>query len=273
MAITVPPRLVALDIDGTLLDSTRRVGARTRAALTRAKLRGWHVVVATGRPAEVALPVVHDLALGEYLVAANGATVAHVHSGTVVYQASLPGALVAEAVRRARVAVPGIGLAVTTPRGMFSEPRFEEVAPLTVHLGETVADAAPLHDEPVESAVLFRVGDDALELCARLAAVAPDGVAVTPSGLPGTVEFVVPGTHKGDGLARLCALLAISREEVVAFGDGLNDREMLAWAGFGVAMGNADAGTKAVADHVTASNDHDGVALVVERLLAAPGPG
>jgi hydroxymethylpyrimidine pyrophosphatase-like HAD family hydrolase len=62
--------------------------------------------------------------------------------------------------------------------------------------------------------------------------------------------------------------LGVERHDVIAFGDGLNDHEMLKWAGRGVAMGNADAATKAVADEITASNDDDGVALVVERLLA-----
>jgi hydroxymethylpyrimidine pyrophosphatase-like HAD family hydrolase len=62
--------------------------------------------------------------------------------------------------------------------------------------------------------------------------------------------------------------LGVPRRQVVAFGDGLNDREMLSWAGLGVAMGNADPATKSVADEVTASNDEDGVAVVVERLLS-----
>ena len=97
--------------------------------------------------------------------------------------------------------------------------------------------------------------------------VVPPGVHVSPSGLPGSIELTAPGVHKGSAVAHLCERLGVEQRDVVAFGDGLNDHEMLAWAGQGVAMGNAEAETKAIADEVTASNDDDGVAVVVERLL------
>jgi hydroxymethylpyrimidine pyrophosphatase-like HAD family hydrolase len=115
--------------------------------------------------------------------------------------------------------------------------------------------------------VLFVDHLDALGLLSALEPVLPEGVEATPSGLPGSVELTAPGIHKGRGLVELSERLGVPRRLVVAFGDGLNDREMLTWAGLGVAMGNADPATKAVADEVTASNDEDGVAVVVERLL------
>jgi hydroxymethylpyrimidine pyrophosphatase-like HAD family hydrolase len=92
-------------------------------------------------------------------------------------------------------------------------------------------------------------------------------VHVSPSGLPGSVELTAPGVHKGSGVARLCERLGIGRRDVVAFGVGLNDHEMLTWAGYGVAMGNAEDVTKAIADEVAPSNDDDGVAAIVERLV------
>jgi hydroxymethylpyrimidine pyrophosphatase-like HAD family hydrolase len=100
-------------------------------------------------------------------------------------------------------------------------------------------------------------------------AVVPDEVHVSPSGLPGSVELTAPGVHKGSGVAHLCERLGVERADVVAFGDGLNDHEMLGWAGYGVAMGNAERPTHAIADEITTSNDEDGVAIVVERLLGA----
>jgi hydroxymethylpyrimidine pyrophosphatase-like HAD family hydrolase len=125
----------------------------------------------------------------------------------------------------------------------------------------------PRADDVVHSAVLFVDGLDAGELQHRLAPVLPDEVEVTPSGLPGSVELTAPGVHKGSGLAWLCGRLDVDRADVVAFGDGLNDHEMLLWAGWGVAMGNAARITQELADEVTASNDDDGVAVVIERLL------
>jgi len=266
-AVRRPARLLALDVDGTLLTSAETLSPRTRDALHRAEADGWHVVVVTGRPLSVALPVVHTLGLGEYVVASNGATIASAPGGAIRYQSSLPGALVAEAIDRARRAVPGVGCAVSTPRGFFRETGFGAVAPLSEAEGELVDDARPDPDESVQSAVLFAPDFDALVLQGRVAAVLPPGLAVSPSGLRSSVELTAPGIHKASGLARLCELVGVAQRDVVAFGDGFNDHEMLAWAGLGVAMGNAHADTKAVADAVTASNDDDGVALVVERLL------
>ena len=98
----------------------------------------------------------------------------------------------------------------------------------------------------------------------------PDGVSVSPSGWPGCIELTAPGVHKAGGLTHLCERIGVDPADVVAFGDGIDHDQMLTWAGRSVAMGNADDATKAVADEVTASNDHDGIALVVERLLDAP---
>jgi Cof subfamily protein (haloacid dehalogenase superfamily) len=260
-------RLLAADVDGTLLTSDGRLSRRTRNAVRAADRAGWHVALVTGRPLPYVLPVVQELAVGEYVVAANGATVAEIDSGTVLYQANLPGRLVVDALERARRAVPGLRLAATTIRGFRTEPGFEELAPLSRADAVVVDDASPEPDDTVHSAVLFAPGADALDVLARVAAVVPEGIDVSPSGLPGSVELTAPGVHKGSGVLHLSERLTVEQRDVVAFGDGLNDHEMLKWAGLGVAMGNADAHTKAIADEVTASNDEDGVAIVIERLL------
>jgi Cof subfamily protein (haloacid dehalogenase superfamily) len=260
-------------VDGTLLTSEGALTRRTRDAVRAADRAGWHVALVTGRPLPYVLPVVRELAVGEFVVAANGATVAEVESGRVLYQANLPGRLVLDALARARRVVPGIRLAAITARGLLTEPGFDELAPLSRADAVVVDDASPRPEDTVNSAVLFVLGADTDEVLASVAAVVPAEVDVSPSGLPGSVELTPPGVHKGSGVDHLCRRLGVERRDVIAFGDGLNDHEMLKWAGRGVAMGNADAATKAVADEVTASNDDDGVALVVERLLAnAAGP-
>jgi len=261
-------QLLALDVDGTLLTSTGTLTPRTRDALHAADRAGWHVALVTGRPLPYVLPLVRQLGVGEFVVAANGGTVAEIGTGIVLYQASLPGRLVLDAVARARRAVPGLRLALTTPRGFFVEPGFHELAPLTKDDAVLVDDASPRADDTVHAAVLFVLGADAEDVVAGVRAVVPDGVGVSPSGLPGSIELMPPGVHKGRGVEELCGRLGIDRADVVAFGDGLNDQEMLSWAGHGVAMGNADARTKAIADEITAGNDADGVAIVVERLVA-----
>ncbi len=259
--------LLALDVDGTLLTSDDRLTERTHEALRAADRAGWHVAVVTGRPLPYVLPVVRHLGIGEFVVAANGATVAEIATGAVLYQASLPGWIVLNALQSARSVVPGVRVAITTDRGFHTEPGFDVLAPLSKPHAIVVGDASPHPDDTVHSTVLFALDVDTNDLLEAVAAVVPDEVHVSPSGLPGSVELTPPGVHKGSGVAHLCERLGIDRHSVVAFGDGLNDHEMLTWAGHGVAMGNSAAATKAIATEVTASNDDDGVALVVERLL------
>jgi Cof subfamily protein (haloacid dehalogenase superfamily) len=263
------PRLLVLDVDGTLLTSDGRLTTRTRQALRAADRAGWHVALVTGRPLPSVLPLVRELAVGEFVVAANGATVAEVDTGTVLYQASLPGQLVRSVLTTARQAIPDLRLAITTADRFHVEPGFDVLAPLTKADAVVVPDARPEPDDTVHSSVLFVLGADTGWLLQRISAVVPQELHVSPSGLPGSVELTPPGVHKGSGVVHLCERVGVERDDVVAFGDGLNDHEMLTWAGLGVAMGNADAETKRIADEVTASNDDDGVAIVVERLLAA----
>jgi Cof subfamily protein (haloacid dehalogenase superfamily) len=264
--VTGVVRLLALDVDGTLLRSDGTLTTRTRDALHAADRAGWHVALVTGRPLQYVLPLVRELAVGDFVVAANGATVAEIETGTVLYQASLPGHVVQTAVEPARRAVPGLRLAVTTQRGFHVEPGFDVLAPLTKADAIVVDDAGPRPEDTVHSTVLFALGIDTGTVLAQVAATVPPDVHVSPSGLPGSVELTAPGVHKGSGVARLCERLGVAQRNVVAFGDGLNDHEMLTWAGYGVAMGNADDATRAIADEITAGNDDDGVA-VVERLL------
>ena len=265
---TVRPRLLVLDVDGTLLTSDGTLTTRTRQALRAADGAGWHVALVTGRPLPYVLPLVRELAVGEFVVAANGATVAEVDTGAVLYQASLPGRLVRSVLTQARQAIPDLRLAITTADRFHVEAGFDLLAPLTKVDAVVVPDARPGPDDIVHSTVLFVLGADAIGLLQLLAPVVPPEIHISPSGLPGSVELTPPGVHKGSGVAHLCERVGVERDDVVAFGDGLNDHEMLTWAGHGVAMGNADAETKVIADEVTASNDDDGVAVVVERLLA-----
>ena len=256
-------------MDGTLLRSDGTLAARNRDALTSAAHAGWHVALVTGRPLSHALPLARELGVGAFVVAANGATIGEVATGAVLEQSSLPGHLVRDAIAAARRTLPDLRLAVTTPRGFHAESGFDLLAPLTKGDTIVVRDASPLADDTVHSTVLFVLALDTATVLDRVAAAVGADVHVSPSGLPGSVELTAPGVHKGAGVARLCERIGITRRDVVAFGDGLNDLEMLAWAAHGVAMGNADAALKAIADEIASSNDDDGVAVVVERLLAA----
>ena len=108
------------------------------------------------------------------------------------------------------------------------------------------------------------------ELLAAARQLAVPGIHATTSGAP-FLEVGRAGVTKASALERYCALRGIARTDVVVFGDNLNDLEMLRWAGLGVAMGNGEHEARVAADRVTLSNDEDGVAVVIEELLATGG--
>ena len=134
----------------------------------------------TGRPIQYVWPLVRELGIGEYVVAANGTTVGEVMSGAVLYQASLAGRVVLAAVNSARAAVDDLRLAITTSLGFRVEPGFDVIAPLSKADTVVVEDASPHPDDTVHNAVLFVLGPDATTLLQRVVTAVPPGVHVSP---------------------------------------------------------------------------------------------
>lgn len=268
----IPERveLLALDVDGTLADPTGVVRPRTVAAVAAARDRGMHVVVATGRPWLVAERTVGDLGVAGWAVCSNGAITVRVDDGSVVRNVFLPDGLAGDLLPRLRAELPGIGFALEFEAGAKSEPGWERRLPAGVPIGRPVDDVLTLVSArgAVRKIIAFHddYDDDIAALAARLRCAVDGTVAVQHSGLA-FCEIGVPGVDKAVAVAELAASLGVDRAAVVAFGDEVNDAELLGWAGHGVAMANAADAAKAVADEVTASNDDDGVAAWLERHL------
>ncbi|HEY6932878.1 MAG TPA: HAD-IIB family hydrolase, partial [Marmoricola sp.] len=152
-----------------------------------------------------------------------------------------------------------------------AEPGYAAMATFSDHKRDPqTMGAHPLADvlaQPSIKLVARHAELDNAALLDSIRALGLDGFEATHSGAP-FVEVLPRGVSKAWGLARLCEHLGLDPAEVVAFGDAPNDAEMLAWAGCGVAVANAAPESRAAADEVTASNDEDGVAMVLERLLA-----
>lgn len=130
-----------------------------------------------------------------------------------------------------------------------------------------IADALALSAAGVTK-LIVRHPDWALDaLLARVAAIGAGRASITHSGAP-FVEVAAPGVTKAAALAALCARHGIAQKEVLAFGDGLNDLPLLTWAGQGIAVGNAHPAVLAAATAITATNDEDGVAVVLERVVS-----
>lgn len=265
----VLPRLIATDLDGTLLNSRGEVSARSIAALRAAHAAGVIIVFATGRPAVVAGREIAAVgaAVG-YGVMANGSMICTLPDGEQLHSIGFPSALAVAAIHRLRAHDPLFGFALATDRGFTEEVGFAERMPVHHHR-DTVADVLSGHDGATEAIKLlaFHHSHSAVELLDIIPPILGADLIVSHMGTE-AVELGPAGADKGAGLRWLCAHLGVDAADVVVFGDQINDLAMFEFAGRSVAVGNAPASVRAAATEVTASNDDDGVAQIIESLLA-----
>jgi Cof subfamily protein (haloacid dehalogenase superfamily) len=262
----VTPRLIALDVDGTLLTSSQKLHDRTVAAIERVRRNGVHVAIATGRPLG-GVGTIESVA--DYVVAGNGTTVYRVvdqQAGPVLYDRVVSRDRGAPIIAAIRDAVPGVGLALVTSSEMVNEAGFEKIVPPNTPFGRRVADVLEADGDDFRSIVVFHPNHTVAELIEMVDPLLGPNLALRHAGLEGG-EISELDVDKGATLAWLAEHLAVEQQHVWAFGDGLNDHEMLQWAGRGHAMGNAGASTKAVADVVVPSNDDHGVAVALEAIV------
>ncbi len=269
------PKLVVSDVDGTLVDSRDRVSQRMREAVRRISSAGVHFTLATGRPARWLLPVLEQLPMRPRCVCANGAVVYDAAADRIVHSAELgPEVLrhVVDIAERATQDIGGVGFAVERvgesafdrAESLFSVSEQYDHAWLSdEHSVQTIAQ---LIEVPVVKLLIRNSGVTSAQLYDLVAPHIDPAVAhATFSWSGGLVEVSAPGISKRSALEWIAEDLGVRSDEVIAFGDMPNDIEMLRWAGCGVAMGNALDRVKDAADTVTADNDSDGVAAVLEN--------
>ncbi|GHF63963.1 hydrolase [Kitasatospora xanthocidica] len=261
-----PPRLVATDLDGTIVRGDRTVSARTVAALARVERAGGHVVLVTGRPPRLMGEIAAAFGHRGVAICSNGAFAYDMRTRTVVAERPIPVDVLGETARLLREVAPGIGLAVEYAQELAGDAHYEAGdwdADTTVRrLDDAVLFARPapklLGRHPELSA------DDLLEL---VRPAIGELVTVTHSNGVRLVEAVARGVSKAAALGELAQRYGIPRERAIAFGDMPNDLPMMAWAGTSYGVANAHPEVLASVDHVIASNDEDGVAAVLEGLF------
>jgi hydroxymethylpyrimidine pyrophosphatase-like HAD family hydrolase len=269
-------RLVASDLDGTLLRPDETVSERTREAIVAVRRAGITLVLVTGRPPRALAPIAARIGVGGIAICANGAVVWDLDAGTMVDVTPLAADLAAGLVRELREAIPGVLFAVELEHGFGREagwtdgtgpPRPRLVERETPEVLED--DALELVTGPVVKLLVRHPTLPFPEVARRARQAVGEQAVVTWAGTR-LLEISAAGVTKAWALERLCARLGVRRQQVLALGDMENDLPMLAWAGHSVAVANAQPDVLDAADEVTASNLDDGVALVLERLAAEP---
>lgn len=265
-------RLIATDLDGTLLDVSGRVSARTRAALDAARAAGIVTVPVTARQPIGVRPIAEQAGFDEWALCGNGAYGVHLTTGEHLFAEEIPADVQQQLAEALRAVLPDLVFASVRDagEGFIAQEGYAALAQLSDHKRDPATmRGVPLADvlaAPSLKLVIRHASVPIPEIFAALQALGLTGFEATLSGAP-FVEVMAQGVTKATGLAQLCEHLGIGRDEVLAFGDALNDLEMLEWAGHGVAVANAIDVVRDAADEVAASNADDGVAQVIERML------
>ncbi len=271
--IPMPLRLIASDLDGTLLRNDLSVSPRTRRALDAARAAGIHVVPVTARQPIGVRRIAEDAGFGGWALCSNGALGIHLQTGEVLFERHLAPEVQRSLAEAMREAVPGTVFASIREagEGFYAQGDYADLAAETDHKRDPATMGRYALEEVVSGPslkfVLRHPHVSPPELLAAVRGLGLGGFHATHSGAA-FVEVAAEGLTKAAGLALLCGKLGVAQADTLAFGDAPNDAEMLAWAGRGVAMGGAHPEARAAADEVTLSNEEDGVAVVVERVLA-----
>lgn len=275
-------KLIAFDLDGTLLDDEKRLPPENRAALQAAGDSGVILVPATGRILKGLPDWFPELGLFRYFIFANGAEIYDLQEGKSIHRACIAPALAAEACRYMD-GLPVLYDCYRDGKGymtawMYEQaPEYFDAEPEILKLVKSLRRPVPelkedilRENRPLEKLQMYFRPENMAERERQLKALPERFPALkASSSLKNNIEINSVSAGKGRALRRLCELLALRPEESAAFGDGLNDIEMLEAAGIGCAMANAGAAVRAAADRVVESNNDAGVGKEIFRILAS----
>ncbi|MHB9093982.1 MAG: Cof-type HAD-IIB family hydrolase [Eubacteriales bacterium] len=260
-------RLIAADLDGTLLDDTYRVMPELLSSINEGRAKGVELVVATGRLYPSALPFVRDLAVCLPVIASNGAVVRDPGTGELICHLPLARDLAVEALM-----LTGGGSAqrfVNIRDNFYTDAPEETSKRYSEALRINFITRVPLEEVVTEDPTMVVIRDGDAEIC-RLTGILREhfGEKVyLANSKPFFIDINHPAVSKGTALVNLCERLGISLQEVIAVGDGWNDLEMLGVAGLGAAVANAPEELKASADYVCNNQSYKGVIEIIERFL------
>ena len=261
--------LVAIDLDGTLLNSSKEITATTSAILRDARrTKGVRIVLASARPPRTVMPFYTLLDLDTPMINYNGALVYDPASKQVITHNPISADIAMCIIRLGRKLLPELIITAEVMDHWYTDGLSEEYVTATglTHKPDVIGPVEQWLTEPVTKLLLLAPPETLEELAKAVRAEYTHQVAmVQTEGY--LLQIMHPTVSKAQALRVVAGELGVRREEVMAIGDHANDVEMLHWAGVGVAMGNAHPSALAAADYVTDHHDADGAAKAVHRII------
>lgn len=264
-------RLLALDLDGTLIDETMAIPRRVRHAVIQAQEQGVNVTLATGRMLEATVPFALDLGIEAPLICYQGGLIQAPGAEAPLYRATMDPGLVREVL--AWHAEHGWHIVLYADDALFiaerrySESFYRDLLGENLHWADDLVQVLDQH-KPVKFLFIAEPAQaDLIEVAMRQRFESRMEIVRSHAKF---VEGNPLGVSKGDALGRLADHLRIPQKQVMAIGDQGNDVSMIAWAGVGVAMGNGSRAAKAVADWIAPPFSENGAAVAIERFILSP---
>lgn len=261
-------KLIAIDLDGTVLRDDKTISKRTLQAIQRAKTAGIPVIMVTARPPRSSKAIYEQLGLTTPSIHYNGAYVHDFTTGEELFHQPLAAEIVRIIVEAAREVDPACELTLEIKDKWHTDHHDGTLMTETAkHFPpDVIAPIESFLDMDVTKLMLLTPGEKIPALEEVVEKVAGDQVMMTRSD-DHLLQISHPAVEKQAALKRYCDQQGIAAREVMAIGDAPNDCKMIAWAGLGLAVGNAWPQVKAVADEVLLRNDEDGPAIAIERVV------
>ncbi|MCQ2538893.1 MAG: Cof-type HAD-IIB family hydrolase [Acetatifactor sp.] len=264
-------KALVLDIDGTLTNSKKEITPATKEAILETMKKGQKVVLASGRPTPGMRRYEKELELatyGGYLLSFNGARIVECKSGEVIYQRLLPLTLLPGLYHFAKE--NGCGLITYLGNDVISAFEPDEYVKIEARINglpiRVEEKFLEFVDFDINKCLMTAPPEVAPELEKKLQEKYGDVASIYRSE-PFFIEIMPQNVDKAASLDKMLTTIGVKRENTVCCGDGFNDISMIRYAGVGVAMGNAQAPVKEVADYITATNDEDGLVQVIEKFM------
>ena len=264
-------KLIALDMDGTLLNSDKVISQENKDAIAKARAAGVKVVLASGRPLEGMQSKLDELSINgedDFVLFYNGSMVQNVSTKEIIHSEISNG----QAAKEIAVLAERLGgnvHAFSKVHGLIT-PENNEYTGIEARInGLEITEFAfsQLEDDhEIIKTMIVAEPTKLTDIISKLPQELKNQFTIVQSA-PFFLEFLNPNSNKGVGIEAIAKHLGIMAEEVICMGDAENDHHMLEYAGLGIAMDNAMEETKKLADHITASNDNHGVAVAIEKFI------